>query len=145
MTPELKGFILLSLIKIVVVFSVMMVGVMMVIWMERRVSAWKQDRLGPNRVGPQGLLQSVADGIKNFAKEDVIPEQANKLLFVVAPALSFIPAMLTFAVIPVAAPLPVDFDFTVPILGQFVHSGPMPMMIADLPIGVLFIVGIGPE
>ncbi|MCH8255530.1 MAG: NADH-quinone oxidoreductase subunit H, partial [Gemmatimonadetes bacterium] len=51
MTPELKGFVLLSLIKIVVVFSVMMVGVMMVIWMERRVSAWKQDRLGPNRVG----------------------------------------------------------------------------------------------
>lgn len=143
MTPELKGFILLSLIKIVVVFSVMMVGVMMVIWMERRVSAWKQDRLGPNRVGPQGLLQSVADGIKNFAKEDVIPEQANKLLFVVAPALSFIPAMLTFAVIPVAAPLPVDFDFTVPILGQFVHSGPMPMMIADLPIGMLFIVAVG--
>ena len=143
MTPELKGFILLSLIKIIVVFSVMMVGVMMVIWMERRVSAWKQDRLGPNRVGPQGLLQSVADGIKNFAKEDVIPEQANKLLFVVAPALSFIPAMLTFAVIPVAAPLPVDFDFTVPILGQFVHSGPMPMMIADLPIGMLFIVAVG--
>jgi len=142
-TPELKGFILLSLIKIIVVFSVMMVGVMMVIWMERRVSAWKQDRLGPNRVGPQGLLQSVADGIKNFAKEDVIPEQANKLLFVVAPALSFIPAMLTFAVIPVAAPLPVDFDFTVPILGQFVHSGPMPMMIADLPIGMLFIVAVG--
>jgi len=142
-TPELKGFVLLSLIKIVVVFSVMMVGVMMVIWMERRVSAWKQDRLGPNRVGPQGLLQSVADGIKNFAKEDVIPAQANKLLFVVAPALSFIPAMLTFAVIPFAAPLPVNFDFTVPVLGQFVHSGPMPMMIADLPIGMLFIVAIG--
>ena len=143
MTPELKGFILLSLIKIIVVFSVMMVGVMMVIWMERRVSAWKQDRLGPNRVGPQGLLQSVADGIKNFAKEDVIPAQANKLLFVVAPALSFIPAMLTFAVIPFAAPLPVNFDFTVPIIGQFVHAGPMPMMIADLPIGMLFIVAIG--
>ncbi len=144
MTPEeLKGFILLSLIKIIVVFSVMMVGVMMVIWMERRVSAWKQDRLGPNRVGPQGLLQSVADGIKNFAKEELWPAQANKLLFVLAPALSFIPAMLTFAVIPFAAPLPVNFDFTVPILGQFVHAGPMPMMIADLPIGMLFIVAVG--
>ncbi|MCH6547730.1 MAG: NADH-quinone oxidoreductase subunit H, partial [Gemmatimonadetes bacterium] len=144
MTPEeLKGFILLSSIKITVVFTVIMIGVMMVIWAERRVSAWKQDRLGPNRVGPEGLLQSVADGIKNFAKEEVWPAQANKFLFVLAPAASFIVAMLLFAVIPFAAPMPVYFDFTLPLLGRFVHAGPMPMMIANLPIGMLFIVAIG--
>ena len=143
MTPELKGFILLSTVKILVVFSVMNVGVMMVIWAERRVSAWKQDRLGPNRVGPEGLLQSVADGIKNIMKEETWPSEANKMLFLLAPVLSYIPAMLTFAVIPFAAPLPVNFDFTLPLLGRFVHSGPMPMMIADLPIGLLFIVAIG--
>ncbi len=142
MTPELKGFILLGIVKILAVFTVLNVGVMMVIWAERRISAWKQDRLGPNRVGPQGLLQSVADGIKNFMKEETWPAEANKTLFLLAPALSFIPAMLTFAVIPFAAPLPVNFNFSLPLLGRFVHTGPMPMMIADLPIGMLFIVAM---
>ncbi len=142
MTPELKGFVLLGVVKILAVFTVLNIGVMMVIWAERRVSAWKQDRLGPNRVGPQGLLQSVADGIKNIAKEETWPAEANKLLFLLAPALSFIPAMLTAAVIPFAAPLPMNFDFTLPLLGQFVHMGAMPMMIADIPIGLLFIVAM---
>ncbi len=142
MTPELKGFILVGIIKILAVFTALMVGVMMVIWAERRFSAWKQDRLGPNRVGPQGLLQSVADGIKNMMKEETWPSEANKTLFLLAPALSFIPAMLTFAVIPFAAPLPVNFDFSLPLLGRFVHTGPMVMMVADLPIGMLFIVAM---
>ena len=142
MTPELKGFILLGIIKVLVVFAVMNLGVIMVIWAERRISAFKQDRVGPNRVGPQGLLQSVADGIKNFMKEETWPAEANKTLFLLAPALSFIPAMLTIAVIPFAAPLPVNFDFSLPLLGRFAHSGPMPMMIADLPIGMLFIVAM---
>ena len=143
MTPEVKGLILLASVKITVVFTVMMVGVMMVIWAERRVSAWKQDRLGPNRVGPEGLLQSVADGLKNIMKEETWPAQADKVLFLLAPAFSFIPAMLTFAVIPFAAPMPVNFDFTLPLLGRLVHAGPMHMMIANLPIGMLFIVAVG--
>ncbi len=142
MTPELKGFILLSSIKITVVFSVMMLAVALTTLAERRISAFKQDRLGPNRVGPQGLFQPIADGIKNFVKEELIPAQATKLLFVLAPAISYIPAALIFAVIPFAAPMPVNFDFTLPLLGRFVHSGPTPMMIADLPIGMLFIVAI---
>lgn len=142
MTPELKGFILLGIIKVLAVFAVMNLGVIMVIWAERRISAFKQDRVGPNRVGPQGLLQSVADGIKNFMKEETWPAEANKTLFLLAPALSFIPAMLTIAVIPFAAPLPVNFNFSLPLLGRFVHSGPMPMMVADLPIGMLFIVAM---
>ena len=142
MTPELKGFILVSVVKIVAVFTVVMVGVMMVIWAERRISGWIQDRLGPNRVGPEGLLQSVADGLKNIMKEETWPAQANRGLFLLAPVLSFIPALMTQAVIPFASPLPVDFAFTLPLLGRFVHHGPMPMVVADLPVGFLYILAL---
>jgi NADH-quinone oxidoreductase subunit H len=142
MTPETKGLILLAIVKILVIFTAYMVGVIMVIWMERRISAWKQDRLGPNRVGPEGLLQGVADGIKNIMKEETFPTQANRFLFLLAPAMSFIPALLTFTVIPFAAPFDVNFDFALGPLGRFVHHGPMPVMVADLPIGLLFIVAL---
>lgn len=141
MTPELKGFLLAAALKIIAVFTVYMVGVMLVIWAERRVSAFIQDRLGPNRVGPAGLLQSVADGIKNIMKEETIPAQADRLLFFLAPVMSFVPALVIYAVVPFAAPLP-GFDFTLPVLGRFVHQGPIPMVIADLPIGFLFILAI---
>ena len=70
MTPELKGFILAASVKIMIVFGLVNLGVIMVIWAERRFSAFLQDRLGPNRCGPQGLVPSLADGIKNFTKED---------------------------------------------------------------------------
>jgi NADH-quinone oxidoreductase subunit H len=141
-TPELKGFLLLTVLKILVVFTVYNVGVMMVIWAERRVSAWKQGRLGPNRVGPAGLLQSVADGVKNIMKEETWPAQANKPLFLLAPVISFVPAMLTYAVVPFAAPMPINFEFTLPLLGTFAHHGAMPMVIADLPVGFLYILAI---
>lgn len=142
MTPELKGFLLLATLRILVIFTALNVGVMLVIWAERWVSGLMQDRLGPNRVGPAGLLQSVADGIKNFMKEETFPSQAEPWLFLLAPSLSFVPALLLFAVIPVAAPLPVSLDISVPLLGRFVYDGAMPMLIADLPIGFLLILAI---
>ena len=142
MTPELKGFLLLSVIKMLIVFTIMMVGVALLTLMERKVSAWMQNRHGPNRVGWAGLLQPAADGVKNILKEETFPAQANRWLFTVAPALSFIPALLLSAVIPFAAPLPVDFDFTLGPLGRFVHHGPMPMVVADLPVGFLFVIAI---
>lgn len=142
MTPELKGEILLGLIKIVVVFGSLQIIVMMIVWAERRVSAWIQDRLGPNRVGPEGLLQGVADGLKNMFKEETMPANADKLLFVLAPALAFIPAMMTQAVIPFASPLPVRFDWTWPIVGRIAYDGAMPMVIADLPVGFLYILAL---
>jgi len=141
-TPELKGEILLGLVKIVAVFGSLQIIVMMIVWAERRVSAWIQDRLGPNRVGPVGLLQGLADGLKNFTKEETMPALADKPLFVLAPALAFIPAMMTQAVIPFASPLPVRFNFTLPVLGRFAHDGPVPMVIADLPIGFLYILAL---
>ena len=122
-------FLVASIIKIVVVFTVIMVGVALLTLAERRICAWMQDRLGPNRVGPQGLLQPAADGLKNFLKEETYPAQADFWTFVLAPAISFTPALLAFAVIPFAAPLPTKW-------------GLVPMVVADLPVGFLYILAI---
>ena len=113
MTPILKGFLLVSIIKMLLVFTVIMVGVALLTLMERKVSAWMQNRRGPNRVGPAGLLQPAADGLKNILKEETFPALANRWLFLLAPALSFIPALLLSAVIPFAAPLPLSLAPTV--------------------------------
>ena len=142
MTPEMKAFILLSVVKMIVVFTIIMVGVALLTLLERKVSAWMQNRHGPNRVGWAGLLQPAADGVKNILKEETFPAEANRGLFLVAPALSFIPALLTSGVIPFAAPLPLDFDFTLPLLGRFAWHGPMPMVVADVPAGFLFVLAI---
>ncbi len=119
-------FLATSVIKIVVVFSVIMVGVALLTLAERRICAWMQDRRGPNRVGPHGLLQPAADGLKNLVKEETLPAQADKLLFLLAPTMSFVPALLTFAVIPFATPLPTPW-------------GDVDMVVADLPVGFLYI------
>ena len=142
MTPEMKAFILLSVVKMVVVFTIIMIGVALLTLLERKVSAWMQNRRGPNRVGWAGLLQPAADGVKNILKEETYPAEANQALFLVAPALSFIPALLLSGVIPFAAPLPLDFDFTLPLLGRFAWHGPMPMVVADVPVGFLFVLAI---
>jgi NADH-quinone oxidoreductase subunit H len=142
MTPEIKGLLLVTAIKLIVVFTITLIGVALLTLMERKVSAWMQYRLGPNRVGFAGLLQPAADGVKNIIKEETFPGTANRGLFVLAPALSFTPAVILTSVIPWAAPLPVNFDFTLPLLGRFVHSGLMPMAVADLPVGFLFVLAI---
>jgi len=122
-------FLVSSAIKVFVVFNLIMVGVALLTLLERRVCAWMQDRLGPNRVGPQGILQPAADGLKNFLKEETSPAMADKTLFTLAPMVSFVPALLTFGVIPFAAPLPTRW-------------GLVPMVVADLPVGFLYILAI---
>src|SRR5207245_9864929 len=107
-----------------------MVGVALLTLAERRICAWMQDRLGPNRVGPQGWLQPAAAGLKDLVKEETLPAQADKALFLLAPAMSFIPALLTFAVIPFAAPLPTPW-------------GEVDMVVANLPVGFLYILAFG--
>ena len=143
MTPDMKGFLLLSAIKLLLVFTVTMISVAYMTLMERWVSAWMQDRKGPNRVGWKGIAQPLADGLKNLIKEETFPTHTNRILFLVAPALSFIPALLMSSVIPWASPLPVKFDFTLPLLGRFTHDGLMPVQVADLPIGFLFFLAVG--
>ena len=120
---------LLTIVKILVIFVGYLTTVAILTLMERKVAAWMQDRHGPNRTGPGGLLQPAADGLKNFMKEEVVPTAANKPLHTLAPAMAFIPALLTFAVIPFAAPLPPRW-------------GLVSIQIADLPIGFLFMLAI---
>src|SRR6476661_8066149 len=118
-------FIITSLLKIVgILFVVILPMVSYAVYAERRVSAFIQDRLGPNRVGPAGLLQSVADGVKNILKEETWPARADKFLFLLAPVLSFTPALLLQAVIPFGAPWPVNFDFHLPLIGEVAWHGP---------------------
>jgi NADH-quinone oxidoreductase subunit H len=96
LTPQL----LTSLIVILVVFHLIALGALYLVLLERRVCAWVQDRCGPNRVGPAGLLQPVADAIKLLLKEDYIPRRADRTLFILSPAMAVIPALISFAVIP---------------------------------------------
>ena len=141
LTPEVKGFLLATVLKLLLVFTVVMIGVAYATLMERKVSAWMQYRLGPNRAGFRGLGQPIADGIKNIVKEETYPAAANPVIFTLAPIIAFIPALTLSAVIPFAAPVPA-FDFTLPFLGRFVHATPVQMVVADLPVGFLFVLAI---
>src|SRR5579862_9045483 len=117
-----------TIVKILIVFTVYMVSAALLTLAERKISAWIQDRLGPNRV-IKGWGQPLADGVKNFAKEETMPAAANKPLFLLAPALSFIPALSVWAVIPFGAPLPLPW-------------GLMDLVVADLPVGYLYILAL---
>jgi NADH-quinone oxidoreductase subunit H len=123
------AWVIAMLIKVLVVFVVILVTVAMLTLLERKLSAFIQDRLGPNRVGPFGLLQPMADGLKNIVKEETWPAESSRVFFLLAPMLALTPAMVTFAVIPFAAPLPTPW-------------GLVDMIIADVPIGVLFILAL---
>ena len=142
MTPEMKGFMLVSVVKLALVFTFVMILVAYSTLLERWIAAWIQDRIGPNRAGPKGLLQPIADGLKNLLKEEVIPSGSNKVFFVIAPAISLMAALLIPLTIPWAAPMPLDFDLTLPLLGRFVHRGATPATVAVLPIGFLFVLAI---
>ena len=89
-----------SAMVLFVALHVILVSCAYAIWLERRLSAWMQDRVGPNRVGPWGLLQPIADGLKFFLKEDYTPNHVDRALFTAAPALLAIPSMIGFVVIP---------------------------------------------
>ncbi len=127
--PSFGVFLLATIVKMLAVFTVTMVGVAYTTFAERKISAWIQDRHGPNRVGPWGLLQVAADGIKNIMKEETYPAGADKWAFILAPALAFVPAMLAACVIPFAAPMPTPW-------------GRIDMVVADLPVGFLFTLAI---
>ncbi|MGH9091173.1 MAG: NADH-quinone oxidoreductase subunit NuoH [Acidimicrobiales bacterium] len=117
------------LIKVLVAFAVLMGGVTMLIWFERKLISDMQSRIGPNRAGPWGLLQTLADGIKLFFKEDLLPDRADRFVFKLAPYLSLVPALLVFAVVPV---------------GGIIHvSGhPIELQVADPPIGILLVLAM---
>src|SRR5438067_13056411 len=90
----------ITVLTIVVVMGAMLTICAYLIYVERKIAAWVQDRVGPNRVGPFGLLQPLADGLKFLFKEDIIPARVDKLLFLLAPAIAVSTALLAFAVVP---------------------------------------------
>ncbi|SNB46940.1 NADH-quinone oxidoreductase subunit NuoH [Geobacter sp. DSM 9736] len=128
MTPAVLDMLLL-LAKIGLVYFVILTFAAYLVLAERRVLAWIQDRKGPNRVGPFGLLQPLADLIKMLTKEDFRPAGADRWLFLLAPAMAAIPALMIFGVIPFGAP--------VDIFGRTV-----PLVVADLNVGLLFFLAL---
>ncbi|MAY05744.1 MAG: NADH-quinone oxidoreductase subunit NuoH [Verrucomicrobiales bacterium] len=121
-----QQFALFSLLKILVaVFAVVLPMVAYSVVAERRISAWIQDRVGPNRVGPWGLLQPAADGLKFILKEDFTPNYVRKVYFWLAPAISMVPALMTLAVIPFGTKI-----------------GNQNAVISDLNVGILYTFGI---
>ncbi|MFN3455901.1 MAG: NADH-quinone oxidoreductase subunit H, partial [Pseudobdellovibrio sp.] len=95
----------INLIKTVLVFLMMVQLVPILVWVERRGSAFIQNRLGPNRIGPLGLLQLLADAVKFLTKEDFVPDKGNKYLFYAAPIFALIPASIAYMAIPMSTPL----------------------------------------
>lgn len=123
--PPTAQLTLFSVLKIVCVLAVLMPMIAYSTLAERKISAWIQDRHGPNRVGPAGLWQPIVDGVKSFLKEDFTPSHVRKVYFWLAPMISMIPAMLTIAIIPFGS-----------------NIGNQQMVIADLNVGILYTFGI---
>ncbi len=120
----------LTVARVVVLFAALLVTVMLVIWMERKVVADMQTRIGPNRAGPLGLLITLADGAKLFFKEGITPITADRPVYLVAPIAAMVPAMLAFAVIPFG-------------VGMHIFGRDVPFQIADLNVGILWILAMG--
>jgi NADH-quinone oxidoreductase subunit H len=125
MTP-VQEELLIVVVKVLVIFHALLGLFSLMTWVERRTLAFMQFRLGPNRVGPFGILQPIADGIKLFFKEETMPAGANKWLFLAAPAVAVITAFLTMAVVPWGGPI-------------HVAGREISLQIADLDVGVLYI------
>ena len=120
---------IVSLVVIVAMIHVIALGALYLVLLERKLSAWMQDRCGPNRVGPKGLGQPIADAIKLLLKEDFFPKRADRVLFLLAPALAVIPALIGFAIIP--------WGGTLQIAGEAVRVAG-----ADVNIGIIYLVAV---
>ncbi len=120
---------LIVAVKVLLGFGICLISVTLMIWFERKVISDMQARIGPNRAGPWGLAQTLADGIKLFFKEDLIPERSDRIVFKLAPFLSLVPALVIFAVIPVGG--------TITIAGYTTQ-----LQVADPPIGILLAIAM---
>ena len=126
--------VLIVLLKTLVAFGLLLVAVILMIWFERKLISDFQNRVGPNKAGPWGLLQTLADGLKLIMKEDLIPAKADRRVFVLAPFLSAVPAFVVFSVVPIGGAFTPSDDGVIRIFGHDTY-----MQLADPPIGVLLI------
>lgn len=123
------GFIIEKFILVAVIFGISLVIAMYSTYAERKVAAFLQDRLGPDRAGPFGILQPLADGIKMFMKEEIIPSTSNRWLFIVGPGLALLCACIGTAVIPWGSPV-------------LIAGKTIPLQVTDINVGVLYIFGV---
>ncbi|MBD3331307.1 NADH-quinone oxidoreductase subunit NuoH [candidate division GN15 bacterium] len=121
--------VIITLLKIIAVLAVVLTGCAYSTYLERKVVAAMQHRIGPSYAGPYGLLQPLADAVKLMFKEDIIPDNVERWTYAMAPAISFIPALLTFAVVP--------FGMDMTIFGREIK-----MVLSDMNVGVLFVFAI---
>jgi len=121
------------LLKVVLIFVFLLVATMLMVWFERKVVGDMQNRVGPNLAGPFGILQTLADGIKFFFKEDLIPDRAERRMFILAPLLSVVPAFLLFSIVPFGGDFSNGNNGTVEIFGKETL-----LQLADPPVGILF-------
>jgi NADH-quinone oxidoreductase subunit H len=131
------GVIAIVLGKVVIVFGLLLVATMFMVWFERKLHADMSNRIGPNMAGPWGILQTLADGIKLFFKEDLMPTRAERRVFILAPFLSFVPAFLFFAIIPIGGDFNNGNNGVVTIFGHDTY-----LQLADPPIGILFALAV---
>jgi NADH-quinone oxidoreductase subunit H len=122
-------FIIIAVVKVAVVIVAFLLMIAYLTWLERKLLGHFHMRLGPMRVGPHGLLQPIADGIKILMKEDLIPANVNKTIFTLAPLLTFIPALIIVAVVP--------FGNTIRLFGQSI-----PLVVSDFNMGILYVFAV---
>ena len=130
------GVVGIVVLKVGIAFVLLLLSVLFMVYWERKLIADMQNRIGPDRAGPAGILQTLADGTKFFFKEDLRPERADWPVFVLAPFLSFVPAFVTFAIVPIGG----DFtggDGTVEIFGRETY-----LQVADPPVGILLFLAL---
>jgi NADH-quinone oxidoreductase subunit H len=129
--------VLFVLLKVLVIFVIGLVATMLMVWFERKVIAGMQNRIGPNKAGPWGILQTLADGIKLFFKEDLIPDKSDRFVFKLAPYLAFVPAFLVWSVIPLGG------DFSGGKTGEVLWGDHITrLQLADPSIGVLLLLAL---
>ena len=124
-------------VKAVFTFALLLVSVMFMVWFERKLIADMQHRFGPNRAGPFGLLQTLADGTKLFFKEDLVPDRADRRVFILAPYLSLVPAFVTFSVVPIGGGFNGEREGLFKLFGKETY-----LQLADPPIGVLLVLAM---
>ena len=128
---------LIIILKVVAIFAIGLLVTMFMVWFERKAIAGMQNRIGPNKAGPWGLLQTLADGIKLFFKEDLLPDRADRFVFKLAPYLAFVPAFLVWSVIPLGGDFSDGKNGIVTWLGEQTR-----VQLADPPVGILLVLAL---